>query len=144
MIVRYSIFVRPDLMQVFWARMQAGDFISEAVEPIKTSRRTGRRILSDAGGVRPRRGRDLKGRCLSFAEREEIALRRIQGQTLREIGAAVGRSASTISRELDGTMWRGSVIEQRTLTLSRLTVPHDQSLQRCTSTRNCVRKWSGT
>jgi len=99
-IVRYSIFVRPDLMQVFWARMQAGDFISEAVEPIKTSRRTGRRILSDAGGVRPRRGRDLKGRCLSFAEREEIALRRIQGQTLREIGVAVGRSASTISREL--------------------------------------------
>ena len=100
MIVRYSIFVRPDLMQVFWARMQAGDFISEAVEPIKTSRRTGRRILSDAGGVRPRRGRDLKGRCLSFAEREEIALRRIQGQTLREIGVAVGRSASIISREL--------------------------------------------
>jgi transposase, IS30 family len=28
------------------------------------------------GGVRPRRGRSLKGRCLSFAEREEIALGR--------------------------------------------------------------------
>ena len=75
--MRYSILVRPDLMQVFWARMQAGDFISEAVELIDTSRRTGRRILIDSGGVRPRRGRDLKGRCLTFAEREEIALRRV-------------------------------------------------------------------
>ena len=98
--MRYSILVRPDLLQVFWARMQAGDFISEAVELIDTSRRTGRRILVDSGGVRPRRGRDLKGRCLTFAEREEIALRRVQGQSLRKIGTAVGKSASTISREL--------------------------------------------
>ena len=28
---KYSIFIRPDLTQVFWARMQAGDVISEAV-----------------------------------------------------------------------------------------------------------------
>ena len=80
--------------------MQAGDFISEAVALIETSRRTGRRILTDAGGVRSRRGRDLKGRCLTFAEREDIAVRRAMGQSLRQIGVAVGRSASTISREL--------------------------------------------
>lgn len=97
---KYSIFIRPDLTPVFWARMQAGDFISEAVASIETSRRTGRRILTDAGGVRPRRGRDLKGRCLTFAEREDIAVRRAMGQSLRQIGVAVGRSASTISREL--------------------------------------------
>ena len=77
-----------------------GDFMSGAVELIDTCRRTGRRILVDSGGVRPRRGRDLKGRCLTFAEREEIALRRVQGQSLRKIGTAVGKSASTISREL--------------------------------------------
>jgi hypothetical protein len=51
--VGYSIFLRPDLLQLFWARMQAGDFISEAVIPMSTSRRTGRRVLVDAGGVRP-------------------------------------------------------------------------------------------
>ena len=28
---KYSIFIRPDLTQVFLARMQAGDVISEAV-----------------------------------------------------------------------------------------------------------------
>ena len=76
---KYSIFIRTDLTQVFWARMQAGDFISEAVELIDSSRRTGRRILAVAGGVRPRRGRDLKGRCLTFAEREDIAIRRAMG-----------------------------------------------------------------
>ncbi|MET4782801.1 IS30 family transposase [Glaciihabitans sp. UYNi722] len=99
-VAKYSIFIRSDLTQLFWGRMQAGDFISEAVELIDTSRRTGRRILAGAGSVRPRRGRDLKGRCLTFAEREDIAVRRAIGQSLRVIGAAVGRSASTISREL--------------------------------------------
>ncbi|MBT2588478.1 helix-turn-helix domain-containing protein [Arthrobacter sp. ISL-95] len=88
--------MRPDLLQVFWAGMQAGDFITDAVVPINTSRRTGRRVLLEAGGVRPRRGRDLKGRCLTFAQREL----RAQGQSLRQIGAVVGRAASTISREL--------------------------------------------
>jgi transposase InsO family protein len=78
---RYSIYVRPDLLQLFWAGMQAGDFITDAVVPIDTSRRTGRRVLAEAGGVRPRRGRDLKGRCLTFAQREEIAVLRAQGHS---------------------------------------------------------------
>ena len=42
----------------------------------------------------------LSGRYLSFAEREEIALLRVQGLSKREIGRRLGRSASTISREL--------------------------------------------
>jgi hypothetical protein len=97
---RYSIYVRPDLLQLFWAGMQAGDFITDAVVPINTSRRTGRRVLAEAGGVRPRRGRDLKGRCLTFAQREEIAVLRAQGHSLRRIGVVIERSASTVSREL--------------------------------------------
>ncbi|MCK1691040.1 IS30 family transposase [Bradyrhizobium sp. 145] len=40
------------------------------------------------------------GRYLSLAEREEIALLRIQDLSRREIGRRLGRSASTISREL--------------------------------------------
>lgn len=97
---KYSILYRPDLLQVFWAGMQAGDFITDAVIPLNTSRRTGRTVLVAAGGVRPRRGRDLKGRCLTFAQREEIAILRAQGQSLRRIGEAIGCSASTVSREL--------------------------------------------
>jgi transposase len=40
------------------------------------------------------------GRYLSFAEREEIALLRAEGCRVREIGRRLGRSPSTISREL--------------------------------------------
>jgi IS30 family transposase len=50
--------------------------------------------------VRPRRGRNLKGRCLSFAEPEEIAVGRAAGESLRSIAVRLGRSPSTISREL--------------------------------------------
>ena len=42
----------------------------------------------------------LSGRYLSFAEREEIALLRAQKCGVREIARRVGRSPSTISREL--------------------------------------------
>jgi hypothetical protein len=38
---RYSIYVRADLLQLFWAGMQAGDFIIDSVVPINASRRTG-------------------------------------------------------------------------------------------------------
>jgi IS30 family transposase len=42
----------------------------------------------------------LSGRYLSLEEREEIALLWVQGHSMREIGRRLGRSASTISREL--------------------------------------------
>jgi hypothetical protein len=96
----YSLRIRPDLLQVFWAGMQAGDFLTDAVLPLGVDRRTGSRILVAAGGVRPRRGRGLKGRCLAFADREEIAVLRAQGKSLRQIAAVIGRAASTVSREL--------------------------------------------
>jgi hypothetical protein len=44
---RYSIYVRPDLLQLFWTGMQSGDFITDAVVPINSNRRTERRVLAD-------------------------------------------------------------------------------------------------
>ena len=96
----FSIFMRMDLWQQFWQVMADGGFITQAAELIGTSRRSGRQALVDAGGVRPRRGRDLKGRCLTFAEREEIALGVAAGESDRTIAARIGRSQSTVSREL--------------------------------------------
>jgi IS30 family transposase len=47
-----------------------------------------------------RSAKPLSGRYLSFAEREEIALLRAQGNTIQEVARRLGRAASTISREL--------------------------------------------
>jgi len=90
----------PEVLQTFWAALQRGEFITDAAAEAGTYRKKGTRWLAAAGGVRPRRGRDLQGRYLSFAEREEIALARAGGESMRSIGARLGRSPSTISREL--------------------------------------------
>jgi len=64
----------------------------------------GARWFREAGGMAPshlaRSSRPLSGRYLSFAEREEIALWRAQGLGVREVARRLGRTASTVSREL--------------------------------------------
>ena len=89
-----------EVFQTFWAAMARGEFITGAAAEAGTYRQKGRRWLREPGGVRPRRGRDLKGRCLTFAEREEIAIARARGHGIRQIAHGLGRSPSTISREL--------------------------------------------
>ena len=90
----------PEVVQAFWAALQAGEFITGAAAQAGTHRKQGTRWVAACGGVRPRRGRDLKGRCLTFSEREEIALARAGGETIRGIARRLGRAPSTISREL--------------------------------------------
>jgi transposase, IS30 family len=87
-------------VQVFWAALQGGEFITGAAEAAGTYRKQGARWVVASGGVRPRRGRNVNGRYLSFAEREEIALGRAAGESMRAIAKRLGRSPSTISREL--------------------------------------------
>jgi DNA-binding CsgD family transcriptional regulator len=97
--VRFSYRMVPEVYQVFWAGMAAGEFISDAVIAAGSSGKQGSRWLAAAGGVRPRRGRGLRGRCLTLAQREEIALGRAR-DSIRTIAALLGRSPSTVSREL--------------------------------------------
>jgi transposase, IS30 family len=87
-------------VQVFWAALQRGEFITDAAVAAGTYRKQGTRWVIANGGVRPRRGRNLKGRCLTFADREEIALRRAAGASVRSIASLLDRSPATISREL--------------------------------------------
>ena len=87
--VRFSEYMVAEVFQTFWAAMARGEFITGAAAEAGTYRQKGRRWLRESGGVRPRRGRDLKGRCLTFAEREEIAIARARGH-----GIAPDRSRS--------------------------------------------------
>jgi len=98
--VRFSSQMVPGLVQPFWAALQAGEFLTDAAAVAETHRWRGLQWLREAGGVRPRRGRDLQGRYLWFAEREEIALGRAAGESVRSIAVRLGRSPSTVSREL--------------------------------------------
>ena len=81
----------PERVQPFWAALQRGEFITDAAAEVGTYRKKGTRWVAAAGGVRPRRGRDLKGRCLAFSEREEIALARARGESMRCIARQLGR-----------------------------------------------------
>jgi len=68
------------------------------------SQAVGTRWFREAGGIPPPRfgpsATPLSGRYLSFTEREEIALLRVQGYSIHGIARRLGRAASTISREL--------------------------------------------
>ena len=57
-------------VQVFWAALQRGEFITDAAEAVGTYRKQGARWVIANGGLRPRRGRHLQARYLCFAERE--------------------------------------------------------------------------
>jgi IS30 family transposase len=93
---RFSERMVTEVVQQFWAAMARGEFITDA----GTYRVKSARWLRAEGGVRPCRGRDLKGRYLTFSEREEIALARAGGESMRSIARRLGRCPSTISREL--------------------------------------------
>src|SRR3954465_1894080 len=90
----------PELVQPFWAALQRGECIADAAAQVGTYRKQGTRWVAACGGVRPRRGRGLEVRCLSFGEREEIALAHARGEKQCETARRLGRSPSTISREL--------------------------------------------
>jgi transposase, IS30 family len=97
---RFSQRMLPDQVQQIWDLRASGSPASRIGARVGWGKSTVEFHVREHGGVRPRWGRQLTGRTLSFAEREQIALLRAQGVGVREIGRRLSRSASTISREL--------------------------------------------
>src|SRR3954451_9073895 len=93
-----------DELRRFWAAIALGLSSEDAAAGANIPQAVGGRWFRKAGGMPPAMfgtsARPLSGRYLSFAEREEIALLRAQGCTVREVARQIGRAASTISREL--------------------------------------------
>jgi DNA-binding CsgD family transcriptional regulator len=84
----------------FWEAIARGASSEDAAVGTGVSQAVGSRWFRQAGGMPPISLAPLSGRYLSLAEREEIAILRAQQQGVREIARRVGRSPSTISREL--------------------------------------------
>ncbi|MEU4652328.1 IS30 family transposase, partial [Nocardia fluminea] len=86
--------------RLFWDKIAAGMLPGEAGVAVGVSPVKGSRWFRDAGGMSPYSWPQPGGRYLSLAEREEIALLKSQRSGVREIARVLGRSPSTISREL--------------------------------------------
>lgn len=83
----------------FWAGVRDGLLVEQAAVAAGVAQSTARRWFRLRGGVVPRAA-PLSGRYLSLQEREEIALGLARGESIRSIARGLGRSASTVSREI--------------------------------------------
>src|SRR5207244_12789775 len=96
---RPSVARRED-RQRFWREIAAGRSSEEAAAAVGVSQAVGSRWFRDGGGMPPISLAPLSGRYLSFAERGEMALLHAQRVGVRGIARRLGRSPSTVSREL--------------------------------------------
>ena len=84
---------------LMWDRWQKGESLNAIARHFGRSHSSIQGILSRTGGVRPLPRRRSRW-SLTLAEREEISRGLSAGHSLRSIASALGRSPSTVSREL--------------------------------------------
>ena len=77
-----------------------GSLPEECAHIVGVSPAVGARWFRHGSGMPPFSLELLSDRYLSFAARDEIALRPAQGASMRQIARELGRAPSTISREL--------------------------------------------
>lgn len=92
--------LRSEIERLFWKQIATGITSEKASEAIGVSPAVGTRWFRYRGGMPLFMSNHISGRYLSFAEREEIGLLRAQSVGVREIARRLGRSPSTVSREL--------------------------------------------
>jgi len=92
--------LRREVQRAFWREIAKGLRSEEAGVVVGASGAAGSRWFREGGGMPSVDPSPLSGRYLSFVEREEIAILRAQGVGVRETARRLGRSPSTISREL--------------------------------------------
>ena len=84
---------------LMWDRWQEGESLHTIGRLFERSHTSVRRILAETGGIRPAQRKHSR-LALSLSEREEISRGTVAGHSIRSIATALGRSPSTVSREL--------------------------------------------
>jgi len=90
-----------ELRRAFWRGVRDGLSTVTAAKAAGVSAQVGQRWFRDCGGVPPLDLSEPVGRYLCLSEREEIAIGLSEGRSYRQIGRRLGRSGSTIKREVD-------------------------------------------
>ncbi len=100
---------------LMWDRWKAGDSLQQISQLFDRHHPSIEGILSKTGGIRPS-PRHRSRLALTLAEREEISRSIIAGDSARSIARRLGRSPSTISREIerngDRKHYRASLADQ--------------------------------
>lgn len=84
---------------LMWDRWRAGDTLHQIAKLFDRPHTSIRGVLARTGGIRPP-DRRRSPRCLTLAEREEVSRAIVAGESMRSVAARLGRSPSTISREI--------------------------------------------
>ena len=106
--------LRREVERQFWAEIATGITSEKAAEAVGVSQAVGSRWFRHRGGMPLFMSKPVSDRYLSFSEREEIGLLRAQDLGVREIARRIGRSPSTVSRELTrNAATRGGKLEYR-------------------------------
>jgi IS30 family transposase len=84
---------------LMWDRWQKGDSLHSIADLFDRGHSSVQRILGEAGGIRPPQRRRSR-LALMFSEREAISRGVVTGHSIRSIAMSLGRSPSTVSREI--------------------------------------------
>lgn len=82
-----------------WARWQKGDSLHAIAAGLGRGHTSVQSVLRRTGGIQPSE-RQRSARALTLSEREEVSRGLCAGDSMRSIAMALGRSPSTISREI--------------------------------------------
>ena len=96
---RPRIYYSESQKALMWDRWQRGDSLQQIAQLFDRNHSSIHPILAEAGGIRPAQ-RHRSRLALTLADREEISRGVAAGYSIRSLAASLGRSPSTISREL--------------------------------------------
>ncbi len=115
-----------------WERWKAGESISDISRALKKPPGSIHGILKANGGIAPLRRRRSRW-ALTLDEREEISRGLASGESMRAIATRLGRSASTVSREVERNGGRSGY---RALKADKRTWERARRPKRCLLARN--------